>query len=118
MTSISQALYELLNERDTPVDEVLTRHFADEYRQSTNGEWVDRAGFAQQIEFLRAGIDIADIDVVAELVQGDAYAERHLIQVTQNDGTVAAQEAFVFATVAPDGRFLALEELTRPTDDR
>jgi hypothetical protein len=114
MSSISQALHELLNERETPVAEVLGRHFTDDYRQSTNGDWADLAGFAQQIEYLRAGIDLAEIEVLAELTQGTGYAERHVIRVTQNDGTVAAQEAYVFADLAADGRFSSLTELTRP----
>lgn len=114
MSSISQALDELLNERTTSVGEVLSRHFSDDYRQSTNGEWADRAAFAQQIEYLRAGVDVAEIEVLAELVQGSSYAERHVIRVTQNDGTLAAQEAYVFAELAEDGRFALLNELTRP----
>lgn len=113
MPSISQALYELLNAPSAPVDEVLSRHFTDDYRQSTNGEWVDRAGFAQQLEFLRAGVDGVDVEVVAELVQGDSYAERHVIRITQNDGSVVAQEVYLFAELAPDGRFRSLQELTR-----
>jgi len=117
MSSISHALDELLNERETPVAEVLSRHFADDYRQSTNGDWADRAAFAQQIEYLRAGIDVAEIEVLAELEQGGAYAERHVIHVTQNDGTVAAQEAYVFAELAADGRFASLTELTRPVTE-
>jgi len=117
MSSISQALYELLNDSETPVDTVLSRHFTDDYRQSTNGEWVDRAGFGQQMEYLRSGIDGADFEVIAEVLNGDVYAERHIVRVTQNDGTVAAQEAFLFAELAPDGRFRQLEELTRPVTD-
>lgn len=117
MASISQALHELLNERDTPVAEVLARHFSDDYHQSTNGEWTDRAGFAQQIDFLRSGVDLAELEVLAELTQGSRYAERHVIHVTQNDGTVAAQEAYVFAEIAADGRFSSLTELTRPVTE-
>lgn len=114
MSSISQALHELLNEPETPVGDVLSRHFTEDYRQSTNGEWVDLAGFAQQIEYLRSGVDVAEFEVLAELTQGDSYAERHVVRVTQKDGTAAAQEAFVFAELAADGRFRSLVELTRP----
>ncbi|MFC4243669.1 hypothetical protein ACFOYW_09815 [Gryllotalpicola reticulitermitis] len=117
MSSISQALHELLNDADASVDEVLSRHFTDDYRQSTNGEWVDRAGFAQQMTYLRSVTDGAEIEVVAELVQGASYAERHIIRVTQRDGVIAAQEAYLFAQLAADGRFSSLEELTRPLAD-
>lgn len=114
MSSICQALHELLNDRDVPVDEVLSRHFTDDYRQSTNGEWLGRAGFAQQMEYLRSGVDAADFEVLAELTQGTAYAERHVVRITQRDGSVAAQETYLFAELAEDGRFRLLEELTRP----
>ncbi|NNC12002.1 nuclear transport factor 2 family protein [Planctomonas sp. JC2975] len=114
MPSISAALHELLGERDLPLESVLQRHFTDDYRQSTGGEWIDRAVFAEQMTQLRAFVDHVDIEVVAEVAQGSAYAERHIIRVTQPDGSVLAQEAFVFASVADDGRFKSLEELVRP----
>ncbi|MHA7985354.1 hypothetical protein ACX9R5_06065 [Rathayibacter sp. CAU 1779] len=114
MPSISAALHELLGEGDLSVESVLQRHFTDDYRQSTGGEWIDRAAFAEQMTQLRAFVDRVEIEVVVELVQGSAYAERHVIRVTQRDGSVLAQEVFVFASLAADGRFEGLEELVRP----
>jgi hypothetical protein len=113
MPSISAALHDLLAARDLTVDEALTRHVTDDYRQSTNGEWIDRAAFAQQLSLLRSFIESVDIDVRDELVQGSSYAERHVITVTQRDGAVGRQEVYLFGRLAEDGRFAWLEELTR-----
>ncbi len=114
MPSIAAALSELLNDQDLSVEAVLSRHFTEDYRQSTNGEWIDRAGFAQQITQLRAGIAHVEVTVRNELVQGGAYAERHVIHVTQRDGGTAAQEVYLFGELGDDGRFRLLEELVRP----
>jgi hypothetical protein len=114
MASISAALHDLIVERDLPVEQALARHFTDAYRQSTNGDWVDRATFGQQITQLRSFLELVEIDVLGELQQDSAYAERHIINATQVDGSVLRQEVFVFADIAADGRFDRLEELVRP----
>jgi hypothetical protein len=113
MPSISAALHDLLGAQDLTVADALARHFADDYRQSTNGDWIDRAAFAQQLTQLRGFVDRVDIDVLSELTQGSAYAERHIITVTQKDGGVGRQEVYLFGEIAADGRFAWLEELTR-----
>ena len=117
MASISAALHDLLAARDLTVEDALARHFTDGYRQSTNGEWIDRATFGQQMEQLRGFVDAVDISVVDELSQGSRYAERHIIRVTGRDGSVVGQEVYVFAELAEDGRFASLEELSRPLSD-
>ena len=117
MASIAAALHDLLNEPDLSVESALTRHFTDEYRQSTDGTWIDRAEFGRQIQGLRTFVAHAAIDVVDELVDGTAYAERHVIRITGRDGTTARQEVFLFGRIAADGRFAELEELTRHLTD-
>ncbi|MGN6200268.1 hypothetical protein [Humibacter sp.] len=114
MASIAAALNELIAGRDVTVEDALTRHFTDSYRQSTNGEWIDRAAFGEQMTQLRPHIENVEITVLDEVSQGSAYAERHVIRVTQRGGGVARQEVFLFAQLADDGRFDSLEELVRP----
>jgi len=113
MPSISAALRDLLASHDLTIEEALTRHVTDDYRQSTNGDWIDRAAFAQQLSLLRSFIASVEIEVRSELVQGSSYAERHVITVTQRDGVAARQEVYLFGEIAADGRFASLEELTR-----
>ncbi|GAA4161048.1 hypothetical protein GCM10022286_18050 [Gryllotalpicola daejeonensis] len=113
MPSISAALHDLLGSQELTVEQALTRHFTDDYRQSTNGDWTDRAAFAQQVTQLRGFLERIDIEVKSELTEGSSYAERHIITVTQRDGGVGAQEVFLFGRIAADGRFASLEELTR-----
>ncbi|WP_243062290.1 hypothetical protein [Humibacter sp. RRB41] len=117
MPSIAAALYDLLNERDVSVEDALARHFTDEYRQSTNGDWIDRAGFAEQLTQLRLYVDHVEIRVLDELSDDASYAERHILTATQRDGSTAAQEVFLFGQIAEDGRFASLEELVRPLAD-
>lgn len=114
MPSISAALHDLLGNPELTVADALARHVTDDYRQSTDGEWIDRPAFAQQLEQLRGFVARVDIEVKSELTQGSAYAERHVITVTGRDGSVGSQEVYLFGEIADDGRFAWLEELTRP----
>jgi len=114
MPSITATLHDLLAAHELTVDEALMRHVTDDYRQSTDGDWIDRAAFAQQLTGLRAAIDAVEFEVISELTEGDAYAERHIVTITLPDGSRRRQEVFLFARLAADGRFAQLEELTRP----
>jgi hypothetical protein len=114
MPSISRALSELLAGADLSVEDALARHVTDDYRQSTDGQWIDRAAFAEQLAQLRGFVQSVDIEVKSELTQGSSYAERHVITVTGRDGSIGRQEVYLFGEIAPDGRFAWLEELTRP----
>lgn len=114
MPSISAALHDLLGSHDLTVESALDRHFSDDYRQSTNGDWIDRATFAHQVAQLRGFVERIAIDVKGEFIDGARYAERHVITVTQRDGGTGAQEVYLFGEIGADGRFTRLEELTRP----
>lgn len=114
MPSISRALHDLLAGADLTVEDALARHVADDYRQSTDGQWIDRAAFAARLSQLRAFVQTVDIEVKSELTEGSSYAERHIITVTGRDGSIGRQEVFLFGEIAADGRFAWLEELTRP----
>lgn len=115
MASIAAALHDLLNETDLSVEAAMTRHFADDYRQRTDGTWLDRAQFGQQIVQLRTMIVHAAIVVLDELEHDGRYAERHTIDITMRDGSTAGQEVYLFGRIGADGRFTHLEELTRQT---
>ncbi|MBS2534233.1 nuclear transport factor 2 family protein [Catenulispora sp. NF23] len=112
--TIATALTDLLLSPDLPLDEALDRHFAPDYRQRTDGVWIDRAGFAEHIAHLRGVVADGTIRVHDELAGADGvrYAERHTIDIVKADGSTASHEVYVFAERAPDGRFVRLEEVT------
>lgn len=112
MSAIALALHDLLNEQEIPLEEAIERHFTDDYRQRTNGEVSDRAGFAAHIAHLRAIVEYAEIQVIDEFENGPRYADRHIVRLTKRDGNVVGQEVYVFATRAADGRFASLDEVT------
>jgi len=114
MASIAAALHDLLNERDLTVEDALSRHFTDDFHQSTDGDWIGRAELADRMNQLRLVVDRAEIRVIDELANGSDYAERHVLSATLRDGSTMAQEVFLFAQIAADGRFGSLEELVRP----
>lgn len=114
MASISEALLALLTDHDRPVEQVLDEYFTDDYRQSTDGVWVDRGGFGERMSQLRSYLQGVEIEVVAEVTNGSVYAERHVIRATQLDGAHLGQEVFLFAELAADGRFAKVEELVHP----
>lgn len=47
-----------------------------------------------------------------QLYDGNKYADRHTCHITKNDGTTVTMEVYVFADLAPDGRFQRIEEAT------
>jgi hypothetical protein len=110
--TIAAALTDLLLTPELPLEEALDRHFAPDYRQRTDGVWIDRAGFAEHIAHLRGVVAGGSIRVHDELGAGAAYAERHTVDVVKSDGSTASHEVYVFAERAADGRFVRLEEVT------
>ena len=99
--TIATALTDLLLTPGLPLQEALDRHFAPDYRQRTDGVWIDRAGFAEHIAHLRGVVADGAIRVHDELAEGSGYAERHTIDVVKTDGSTASHEVYVFAERAP-----------------
>ncbi|MCA5924348.1 hypothetical protein [Curtobacterium oceanosedimentum] len=112
MADIAAALTALLNDRDSSVDETIGRYFADDYRQKTDGVWSDRGQFEDHITHLRGIVAYAEVRVLDELVQGTTYADRHEVHATKVDGALVVQEVYLFATLADDGRFSEVHEVT------
>lgn len=110
--SIKNALTDLLNDRKTPLDELVTRHFTANYRQRTNGIWDDRAGFLAHIHHLRNVVSHVDITVLDEIESREKYSSRHIVDVEKTDSSQVVQEVYLFAQLASDGRFDTVEEVT------
>ncbi|MEU1425095.1 nuclear transport factor 2 family protein [Kitasatospora sp. NPDC005751] len=111
-TDIATALTDLLFTPGLDLAEAVDRHFAPDYRQRTDGSWADRAEFTAHIAHLREVVASGRVEVLDELVQGDRYADRHVVDVTKTDGSTVRMEVYVFAEFAADGRFRRLEETT------
>ncbi|MGW3631726.1 nuclear transport factor 2 family protein [Streptomyces sp. NPDC005122] len=111
-TDITRAINDLLFEPGLDLAEALDRHFTPDYRQRTDGVWSDRTSFAQHITRLRSLIRSGHIEVHDELRDGPRYADRHTVTLTQHNGRVSSTEVYLFARLAPDGRFHRVEETT------
>ncbi|MET8284409.1 nuclear transport factor 2 family protein [Streptomyces sp. NPDC005132] len=111
-TGIKAALTDLLLNEDITLTEAADRHFTPDYRQRTDGEWADRSQFLDHIAHLRTHLAAGEIEVHEELYDGDKYADRHTCHLTKKDGTTVSMEVYVFAAIAPDGRFQRIEETT------
>ncbi|AWN27951.1 MULTISPECIES: nuclear transport factor 2 family protein [Streptomyces] len=111
-TGIEAALNDLLFHHDLTVQEAADRHFTPEYRQRTDGQWADRAGFLDHITHLRTLVAGGHVQVHEELHDGSKYADRHTAHITKKDGSTVRTEVYVFADLAPDGRFSRIEETT------
>jgi hypothetical protein len=112
MRSMAVVLDELLNERRTPVEEVMARHFVPAYRQRTDGAWAEWPMVAQNLARIRTMIRSVKIELLDELVNGYAYADRHVLTTEMNNGTRQMRESYLFGKFAPDGRFETIEEVT------
>jgi len=112
MSTIKEAVEDILNNRQSTADEAIDRHFGPGFRQRTNGRWDDRATFRARIVALREVIEHTKVTVLDELVTADSYAERHVIELVKRDGERIVQEVYIFAKRDPDGRFNHIEEAT------
>ncbi|MFF3691315.1 nuclear transport factor 2 family protein [Streptomyces sp. NPDC002187] len=111
-TDITRAINDLLFTPGLDLEEALDRHFTPDYRQRTDGVWSDRAAFTQHITRLRSLIRSGHIEVHDELRDGLRYADRHTVTLTQHNGRTSRTEVYLFAQLAPDGRFQRVEETT------
>ncbi|MFI1154390.1 nuclear transport factor 2 family protein [Streptomyces sp. NPDC020817] len=111
-TGIEAALNDLRFHQGVPLEEAAERHFTPGYRQRTDGAWADRAEFLDHISHLRGMVAGGTVEVHDELYDGTKYADRHTCHITKNDGTTVTMEVYVFADLAPDGRFHRIEETT------
>lgn len=112
MTTIKDAVEDLLNNRQLTADAAVDRHFGPSFRQRTNGSWDDRPAFLARRVLLREVIQHATITVLDELIDADRYAERHVVDLVKRDGERILQEVYVFAKRDSDGRFARIEETT------
>lgn len=112
MHYLRTAIEDLLNHQPGTVMQTMDRHFSPDFRQRVNGRWVDRAAFAAHILELRALVERATISVLDDLVNGERYAQRHVIDLLMKDGERIVQEVYVFALLDTDGRFRRIEETT------
>jgi hypothetical protein len=112
MTTIKDAVEDLLNNLQLTADEAVERHFDPTFRQRTNGSWDDRPAFLARIVLLRELVAHATITVLDELADGERYAERHVVDLVKRDGARLVQEVYLFAERGPDGRFTRIEEAT------
>ena len=90
----------------------MDRHFAPDFRQRANGNWIDRTAFLDGMARLRRALDQAKITVIDEVAIGEHYAERHVVDLVMHDGARVLQEVYVFAQRGSDGRFVCIEEAT------
>ncbi len=111
-TGVAAALTDLIFNTDITVEEAADRHFTPGYRQRTDGQWVDRAGFIEHIAHVRTLVAEGSVEVHDELYDGTKYADRHTVNITKKDGSTVLTEVYVFADLASDGRFSRIEETT------
>lgn len=113
-TTMSAVLSDLYVDHQMDLDQILDKHYAPDFRQRTNGTWIDRKGFAEHQAALRGRIVRAEVTVHEELVDGSAYAERHTVNAVNRDGEKLSIEVYVFGELAEDGRFRRIEEVVLP----
>jgi ketosteroid isomerase-like protein len=117
MSTMKAAVDDLLGKGGLSVDEAADVHFAPDFGQRVNGRRLDRAAFVEGIAELREAIQHATLTVLDEIVDGDRYSERHVIDLLQRDGTRIRQEVLVFAVRDADGRFVRIDEASLPLED-
>lgn len=98
---------------DGAVDAAIDRYFAADYQQTTDGETIDRDGFAAHIAALRGLVATGRVRVLEAIRDGDRIADRHLVSVTRMDGIATELEVYMFAELAADGRVRRVHEVSR-----
>ncbi len=96
-----------------PLEATIDRYFAPDYQQRTDGELVDREGFAEHIRALRGLVAEGHIEVVEVVREGRRIAGHHLVTVTKCDGSSSKIEVYLFGEFADDGRLRRVDEVSR-----
>jgi len=94
------------------LEQAMQSCFTEDFRQRREGRWLSRQEFAAQIQSLRELAQAIRVTVLDEIVDAPRYAHRHVIEVTLHDGGILQREVYVFAELAPDGRFRRIEEVS------
>jgi hypothetical protein len=79
-----------------------------------NGIAHSRVDFAAMASRARSTISHGTVTTLDELRDGQSYAERHLLDIVNSDGSVERTEVFVIGQHSPDGRFARLNEAGFP----
>ncbi len=116
MSTLKEAIEDLLNNRELTVDEAADKHFSPDFRQRTNGSWDDRIAVIARITVLREVIVQITVTILNEFDNAKSYAERHIIEMVKHDGERICQEVYVFAERDNDQRFTQIEETTLKLD--
>ncbi|MFJ9691232.1 nuclear transport factor 2 family protein [Kitasatospora sp. NPDC101183] len=111
-TNIRAAVNDLVFSHDLDLHEAAERHITPDYTQRTDGHPLDHAAFLAHVANIRATVASGSIEVHDELVDGDRYADRHTMTVTNKDGSSFRMEVYLFAEFAADGRFRHVDETT------
>jgi hypothetical protein len=111
---ISDALDELVFSPERSVEDVMDTYFADDYVHYSSGTAHSRAAFAAMVSAARSSISGGAVTTLDELRDGQSYAERHLLDVVNADGSVERKEIFIIGRYSPDGRFACLNEAGFP----
>ncbi|MCT1366981.1 hypothetical protein [Kocuria sp. HSID16901] len=112
---MKKMLDEIFNQRRVPLEEIVETYFARGYRQRTNGSWSTRDEFVSHLSRVRDVVESMDITVASELVEGERYADHHILRIHKRNGESTVQEVYAFARRDQDGRFLELQEVTLMT---
>jgi hypothetical protein len=86
--------------------------FTDDYAQVTDGEHSDRGRFDSHVRHVGGSVRSIAVTVLDAVRQGDAIADRHVVEVTHADGRQAVIEVYLFGTLR-DGRLVRVNEVTR-----
>lgn len=100
-------------EETHPLEATIDRYFNPDYEQRTDGETIDRTGFAAHVRALRSLVGDGRIEVLEALGVGDRIADRHRVILTKTDGTTSEIEVYLFGTLDAEGRLHRVDEVTR-----
>ena len=107
---ISDVLRDLIFDQRMPIEDVMDTYCAPDFVHRNSGKLLTRAEFAAMAAQAREQITRGEITVLDEFRDGDRYGERHVLDVTQQDGGVERAEIYLIGRYAADGRFLELNE--------
>jgi hypothetical protein len=117
VTRIRAIIEDVLGHRALSIEDAADRHYSPQFRQRINGQWAERAEVLTRLSALRESTTLIQMTVLDELVDGQRYAERHIIKLRTTEGQQVSQEVYVFGQLDADGRLTWVEELSRSLPD-
>jgi hypothetical protein len=111
-TFLNSYFQDLVNRGEDP-GVVQDRYYTPDIEYVNDGVSLDRERLIEHSKAVRENVLESYTEIHEALLSADRIAARQSIHAKMRNGTTMLMQAYMFARLAPDGRFQRIEQITR-----